>query len=116
MAPLNFSPSRQTHLFQKQARFPPVVARSQKEHFFTKLSDFDIIVRKARSKELHSFGTKSSRFGYMPQAKKEATTGPGQYDVVKSEQSIYHASSKYSIGVGRGNMNTIFVDEIKREA
>ena len=93
------------------------MARSQKDksEFFTKLSDFDKIVLRAKSKERHSFGTKSSRFGYMPQSSK-ATTGPGQYNVVQSENSVRESASKFSIGVGRGNMKSIFVDEIRREA
>ena len=79
------------------------------------MSDFDKLVLRAKGKERHSFGTKSSRFGYMPQANR-ATAGPGQYDVVKSEGSVRESASRFSLGLGRGNMNKIFVDEIQREA
>ena len=54
----------------------------------------------------------------MPQKEKPALAGPGQYNVFDafSDRSIYRSSSRFTIGVGRENMKTMFVDEIQKEA
>ena len=80
---LNTSVSKEEHAFSKSPRFQTSKTNTftTSANTFTKLSDFDKIVIKGKTKEHHNFGSTGGRFTYYPQIKTHGMVSPGSYEI-----------------------------------
>ncbi len=113
---LNTSASKQANAFSKSSRFPslPTTTSKVSHHTYTKLSDFDKTVLKARSKERHAFGARHDRFTYCPDARRDGLVSPISYRLKDAFEpsATFNTSSRYSFGTSRDRMVKLFVDEV----
>ena len=69
---LNASVSKEQHAFAKSSCFVKLnsYTRNFDTETYTKLSDFDMTVKRGKSKEKHCFRSRNDRFAYTPNPRK----------------------------------------------
>lgn len=117
---MNASVSKEQHAFAKSARFPGVSSytKNVRPEAFTRLTDFDVTVKRGHGKERHSFGSRNDRFSYTPSVRKHGQVGPANYPItdVFSDKTVVEKSSRYTFGVSRMSMKKSFIEDFQHRS
>lgn len=106
------------HAFAKSDRFPKIHSYTAVTNPEPKPTDFDMRVRTGKSKERHSFGSRTDRFRFSYTPFTNPKVGPANYsitDVFSPKTYSAKRSSRFTFGVSRSNMKKEFVGECEKE-